>query len=375
MKPAKIFNLGLIGCGSFGQFCLQAFSRMPEVRICAVSDVDRRLVQKMSKLYHCSGYEDAGQLIKNPEVDLVHLVTPPVSHYKLGKLAAENGKHVLCEKPLALTMSRGRELLDTARKNKVILPVNFVLRHVPIVDIIKEVISSALLGEPIRAYFENYATDENLEPGHWFWDKEESGGIFIEHGVHFFDLYRYWFGEAEIIWAHTMQRDSTRQEDRVTCVLLHEKKILATHYHGFDQPKVLDRQLHRIIFERGDVTVLGWIPESLSIRFLGDTSVVDGLIELCPGSEYRILKRIPVAARKMKGRGKRISADSYNQIEFFSRIDKQELYSQAIINLLRDQLAFLINHQHQRVVQEENGLEALRLASQAAEYARKHRVN
>jgi len=375
IRPAKIFNLGLIGCGSFGQFCLKAFSRMPEVRIAAVADVDPGLVTKMSKLYRCSGYQKAEQLIKSTEIEIVHLVTPPSSHHYLGRLAAESGKHVLCEKPLALIMTEGKELLASARKNKVIMPVNFVLRHVPIVDIVKRIISSNLLGEPIRAYFENYATDENLEPGHWFWDTKKSGGIFIEHGVHFFDLYRHWFGEAEIIWANTLRRDSTQQEDRVTCAMLHEKKILASHYHGFDQPKVLDRQVHQIIFERGEVTVRGWIPESFTIKFLGDVSVLDGLMELCPGSEYRMLKRIPVAARKMKGRGKKISADSYNQIEFYSRIDKQELYSQAIMNLLRDQLAYLSNRKHQRIIQEENGLEALRLANQAAEYAKRHSVN
>ncbi|OGB67693.1 MAG: hypothetical protein A2Y94_12520, partial [Caldithrix sp. RBG_13_44_9] len=256
-------------------------------------------------------------------------------------------------------------------RNNVILPVNFVLRHVPIVDVIKGVISSGLLGEPLRAYFENYATDENLDPDHWFWDKKKSGGIFIEHGVHFFDLYRYWFGDAEIIWAHTMQRDSASQEDRVTCALLHKKTILATHYHGFDQPKVLDRQVHQIIFERGEVTVHGWIPESFSIKFLADDAVIADLMRLCPDSHHKILKRFPVVKREMRGRGKKISAAFYSQIDFYSKTDKQQLYRQAIINLLQDQIRYLTDPKHHRVIQEENGLEALRLAIQASKYAEK----
>ena len=62
-----------------------------------------------------------------------------------------------------------------------ILPVNLVLRYVPITNIIKEIIQSEILGDPLRAYFENYAIDSNLDKGHWFWDKKQSGGIFVEH--------------------------------------------------------------------------------------------------------------------------------------------------------------------------------------------------
>jgi predicted dehydrogenase len=369
MGLKKAINLGLIGCGSFGQFCLQAFSQMPAVRIYAIADLDHILVNRISRRYGCRGYHHPEELIKDPEVEIVHIVTPPSTHHYLGLLASRHGKHVLCEKPLALTITEGKELLKSAKKHKVIIPVNFVLRHVPIVDIVRKVILSGVLGDPLRAYFENYATDENLDSSHWFWDKNKSGGIFIEHGVHFFDLYRYWFGEAEIVWAHSLQRDSTSQEDRVMCVLLHQKKILATHYHGFDQPKVLDRQVHQIIFERGEVTVNGWIPESFSIRLLADDLIMSQIIDLCPDSQQRILNRFSATKQKMRGRGKKISTAYYSQIDYNSKIDKQQLYTQAIINLLQDQINYLKDPRHDRVIREENGLESLCLAIQASKYA------
>ncbi len=189
MKAMRRLNLGLIGIGSFGQFCLRAFSKMPELRIFAVADVDSQIVRQITKEYHCKGYTDPRQLVEDPEVEIVHIVTPPATHYPLSMLAVNNGKHVLCEKPLALRIEDGMKLVESARKNKVIVPVNFVLRYVPVVDLVKKIINDGWLGQPLRAYFENYATDEKLPASHWFWDKKESGGIFIEHGVHFFDLY------------------------------------------------------------------------------------------------------------------------------------------------------------------------------------------
>lgn len=369
MKEIRPLNLGLIGIGSFGQFCLRAFSKMPELRIFAVADVDPQIVRQMTKEYHCKGYSDPRQLVEDPEVDIVHIVTPPATHYSLSMLAVNNGKHVLCEKPLALRIEDGRKLVESARKNKVILPVNFVLRYVPVVDLVKKIISDGWLGQPLRAYFENYATDEKLPASHWFWDKKESGGIFIEHGVHFFDLYEFWFGKAEVIWAYTLHRKKDQQEDRVICCLKHQQSLLATHYHGFDQAGVLDRQVHHLVFERGEMIVRGWIPETLSVKLLADDSRLRQLMKSYPGGQYKILERFPENRRKMKGRGKNFSADFYAQLDFCSTVDKQQLYTQAIIHLMRDQISYIRNPAHQRIIQEENGLAALRVAIQASQLA------
>lgn len=369
MKENRPLNLGLIGAGSFGQFCLRAFSKMPELRIFAVADIDSQIVRKITKEYHCKGYTDPRQLIEDPEVEIVHIVTPPTTHYSLSRLAVNNGKHVLCEKPLALRIEDGMKLVESAKKNKRILPVNFVLRYVPVVDLVKKIISDGWIGQPLRAYFENYATDEKLPASHWFWDKKESGGIFVEHGVHFFDLYEFWFGKADVIWAYTLPREKNRQEDRVICCLKHQQSLLATHYHGFDQPGVLDRQEHHLVFERGEIIVHGWIPEIVSVKFLADDTLLSQLLKGYPGWHHKILQRFPDNRRKMKGRGKNFSADFYAQLDFYSALDKQQLYTQAIIHLMRDQISYIRNPEHQRKIQEENGLTALRLAVYASQLA------
>ena len=67
-------------------------------------------------------------------------------------------------------------------------------RYNPLYDVIAALIQTKCFGELLHGHFENDASDENLPPEHWFWDRSKSGGIFIEHGVHFFDTFAGWLG-------------------------------------------------------------------------------------------------------------------------------------------------------------------------------------
>ncbi len=342
---------------------------MPEIQMIAVADTNEELVKKTAKQYKILGYTNPEHLIGNSQIDMVHIVTPPNTHFKLALSAIKNGKHVLCEKPLALSLREGNELISTAKQNKVIIPVNFILRYVPIVELVKKIIVSSILGNPIRAYFENYAADENMGPEHWFWNKKISGGIFLEHGVHFFDLYNYWFGQAKVLWAHSEKRADSEQEDRVFCFLTHNSGVLTNHYHGFDQPKILDRQLHRILFETGEIIIRGWIPESMTIHALCDDAKIFQLKTLFSPTCFKILKNISPSNQEMRGRNKNLYANQYILLEHHSKVKKLKLYSQAIISLLKDQVKFIRDSGHCRVITEENGLEALKLALSASKFS------
>jgi predicted dehydrogenase len=368
VKEHPHIRLGLIGCGSFGKFCLSAFNYMDQVKIIAVADSNSEPAQKTGQSYAVDWHIDPHELILRKDIDIIHIVTPPSSHYPLAIEAIQQGKHVLCEKPLALTIEEADDLLKEAKQNERIIPVNFVLRYVKTANLVKQIIDSHALGEPIRAYFENYASDENLGSQHWFWDKEQSGGIFIEHGVHFFDLYRYWFGDADVIWASAQKRIKTIQEDRVFCTLAHKSGVLATHYHGFDQPNALDRQFHRLLFELGDIVVNGWIPQSLTLTGLVDDAKLDILKNICPDANVTLKEKYESSNQIMRGRGKIINTDKYIQLDYNSPIDKLSLYSEAIKVLLNDQISYLVDSKHPRMVTEENGRRALILGLQASKF-------
>jgi predicted dehydrogenase len=359
-------RVGMIGCGVFGKFCLDVYSKMGEIQLVAVSDIDKNTAVASAKQFGIQGYTDPDLLISDQNIDLIHIATPPYLHHSFGIEVLKQKKHVICEKPLAVSVAHANKMISLAWENNVIIPVNFVLRYVPIVDIVKRIIDSGILGQPLHASFENFAADENMEKNHWFWEKEKSGGIFVEHGVHFFDLYKYWFGDMKVLFAHAERRNNNAFIDRVSCFLRHKNGLLSSHYHGFDQPACMDRQLHRILLETGDLSVVGWIPESFTINAVLDEARLEKVQSIIPpSSEINIIESFDDQKKMMKGQGKNILATQKIQVQYNSPVDKQHLYSNAFRDLVLDQINYIKDRNHKRVISEKNGLIALELALEA----------
>jgi predicted dehydrogenase len=298
-------------------------------------------------------------------VDIVHIATPPSTHVELAFKAIAAGKHVLCEKPLAINLADADALLAAARSREVILPVNFVLRYSPVTEAVDRIIRSGILGRPLHAVFENFAQDEILGPRHWFWNAKISGGIFIEHAVHFFDLYAGWFGPGHVAAAHAVTREDSMAEDRVMCITHYNNGAVVYQYHGFDQAERMDRQNHHLLFELGDLYVYGWVPQSLAVTGLVDEEGLARFQTLLPGADVQVLETFRPQDQNFHSRWKERHATQRVRLTWGPGISKDALYRQCISQLMADQIAYLADRSHVRRVAESNGREALALAVQA----------
>jgi predicted dehydrogenase len=361
-------GLGLVGCGETGRLCLQAYSQIENIRPVAVADTIHKDADIAAQEFGLQSHNfDLEELILRNDIQMVHFATPPFSHYGLGLMGANEGKHVLCEAPLAVSVEEADALLDAARENNVIMPVNFVMRYNPINEAVKAIIDSHILGDVLHATLENYATDAWLGPDHWFWKKSMSGGIFIAHGVHFFDLYEWWLGSGKTISAHAEVRPGTRQEDRVMCTVRHDNGALVNHYHGFDQPKQLEDTFHRILFEKGVITIEGWLPQTLTINAIGGEKNIESLTEICAGCDIETLDSYENSQQSCRARGKLLSVTRAIKLRYTAEpVGKQTQYLWAATDLMADQLQYIADRSHQRRVVEENGRASLALAVEAA---------
>ena len=367
MTTNEPVGLGLVGCGAFGLFCLDAFAKMDSVRIAAVADVRGEAADEFGRTFGVPAFHDPADLIARDDVALVHVATPPSTHHELVLAAAAAGKHVLCEKPLACSVAGAEEMLAAAAGAGTIAPVNFVLRYNPVVECVKALIDSRALGKVLSARLTNCAGDTPLGPGHWFWDKDLSGGIFIEHGVHFFDLYSHWLGAGRVLSAHTELREGTSQEDRVMCTIAHDGGAIASHYHGFDQMALMDRTDHRLVCERGDICVDGWIPLSLTIDAAVDDEGAEIIGGICDGCDVEVAEAYDVGTTTGRGRQRRVTQRI--NLTHTPQPDKQTLYADSVKALLADQVAYIGDPSHPRRITEANGLAAVALAQRAATLA------
>jgi predicted dehydrogenase len=361
---------GLIGCGSFGQFCIDQYSKLDDVRLIAVADEDRERTQEAARKFDMIACDTPGQLLARQDVDLVHIATPPFTHYELTIEALSAGKHVLCEKPLATSVKHGREMIAAAGRAGKVLAVDLIMRYDPLAPLVGRLVREKLLGEPIRAFLENYAGDERLAPDHWFWDRARSGGIFIEHGVHFFDLFEDWFGQTEVLGACQLTRPGNAGiVDQVQCVCRYDPQVLTTFYHGFHQSDRMDRQEFRIVCERGDIRLSEWLPTTLRI----DAALLEGQAEaiaaMLPNARLRQIERFTGERRQVRSRHREYEVDALFTIESNVGMSKTELYGHVLRELLRDQVRYIIDPQHKRRLDEQAGLRCLVLAEEATRLA------
>lgn len=276
-------RLGVVGCGAFARFALGAVAGSPLVSLAALADPRQECLREAVRTWHEEGGPPGGaaagaggvgvklvahgeDVCRDPAVDLVWVLAPPYLHYDLARTALEKGKAVFLEKPGALRSDQMEELADLAERSGVPASVDFVLRRTPLAAAVARLVEEGVLGLPERALLENVAHDEQLPRGHWFWDPSLSGGIFVEHGVHFFDLAGWWFGEGEVRGALALRRTAWEEApvDRVFCACLHgDPAVLCTHYHSFTTVKRFERAYWRLVFRRGFLELAGWIPVAL----------------------------------------------------------------------------------------------------------------
>jgi predicted dehydrogenase len=366
----QTLGLGVIGCGGFGLFALQQFVQTPGVRLVGMAGTARPAALAAARRFGLEDVVEIERLLDLPELDLVYIATPPFLHHQQVRRSLEAGKHVICEKPLALSLAEADELVDLARRRDLLLVANLMQRYNRVFDLVGELIRRRLLGEVLHGYFENYASDENLPPEHWFWDREKSGGIFIEHGVHFFDLLAGWLGPGEVVAAQVSVRGSAPCEDQVQCTVRYGGGVHVNFYHGFHQPGRLDRQELRLVFERGDLTLYGWVPTSLRIHGVADEGAMRQLCELLEGARVDAIETYGPSDRACRGHGQQY--DVYQQFELHWGDHRRKLptYCDLLRQLMADQVAWIRDRSHKRRVTEENGRDSVAMACAADRLAR-----
>ncbi|SED61508.1 Gfo/Idh/MocA family protein [Streptomyces sp. Ag109_O5-10] len=258
-------RVALVGCGAFGTFVLDAIHDIPALRIVACADADRRRAQVLADRYGAAVHTSVADVAAAPDVDVVVLATPPAAHADAAVTALRAGKHVFCEKPMALGVADAARVEAETRGSRGVFVIDHVLRYNPLLRLLKRLGEEQLL-DPLRRFaFENDASDEDLGPGHWFWDPARSGGIQVEHGVHFFDAANALMGSVPFQVQGTEVRRAEGPVDIVVATAVHPGGAVATHTHSFTHAHRAERQLMRLDYGFAEARVTGWIPTRATI--------------------------------------------------------------------------------------------------------------
>ena len=192
----KQVNVAIIGTGGIAGAHIGGYKALPNVKVVAVCDIDVEKAKAYAEKHGVpadSVYEDYNEMLRRDDIDAVSVCTWNAAHAPATIAALDAGKHVICEKPMAMNTAEALAMEEAARRNNKILMIGFVRRYGNDCKIVRDFIEADAIGDIYYAkatYLRRHGC-----PGRWFGDVRYSGGgPLIDLGVHVIDLSRYLMG-------------------------------------------------------------------------------------------------------------------------------------------------------------------------------------
>jgi predicted dehydrogenase len=195
----------VIGAGYFSKFQLEAWSRIPEVRVLAVCDLVQSKAQEAAAAIGIGRvYTDWREMIEREHPTLVDIITPPSTHEEICAFTMARGIHTICQKPLAPTLEASERIVALSRSGRARLMVHENWRWQPWYRKIKELQQTGVLGEFTHLHFrmrmgDGWGERAYLDRQPFFRDYPRL--LLYETGVHFVDTFRYLLGEVVEVYS------------------------------------------------------------------------------------------------------------------------------------------------------------------------------
>ncbi|HPU85921.1 MAG TPA: Gfo/Idh/MocA family oxidoreductase [Candidatus Latescibacteria bacterium] len=228
-------RVGVIGVGGMGTgHCEGLTKNVEETVLTAVCDIDPNVAKEKAKTYGVKAFTSHKKLIKSGLVDAVTIATPHYFHSPIAVAAFEAGLHVLSEKPIAVTVRAGDEMIAAAKASGLVFGVMFQHRTRPVSQAMKKIVSSGVLGRIYRAMMveTHFRTQGYYDSATWraTW-KGEGGGVLLNQAPHGIDIFTWLVGLPKKVKAVTRTwRHRIEVEDEASALLEWENGAVG-YYH------------------------------------------------------------------------------------------------------------------------------------------------
>lgn len=197
-------KFALVGAGFIAQSHASAIKQIKGSNIVAVVDKIEEKGRKLAEDCNAKYYTDIDEMLKDADVDCVDICVPTFLHEEMVLKAAAARKHILCEKPLALSIKEADNMIKAVKDNGVKAMVGHALRFWPEYAKIKEYLDSGILGKPLQAFCQRLAVTPDWHQGKWGLSEKLGGGAALDLHIHDLDYLIWLFGKPAIVMAQGM---------------------------------------------------------------------------------------------------------------------------------------------------------------------------
>jgi myo-inositol 2-dehydrogenase/D-chiro-inositol 1-dehydrogenase len=211
MNPVRF---ALAGFGAWGKFHAQSIAGNLDAQLVAITAPSEASREEARKLYpEAQIFADSLEMIAKADFDIIDIATPSHTHREIALAAMQKGKHVLLEKPMAITLEDCKAIVAGARDHGVHLAVGHELRLSSQWGRIKEIIAAGTIGDPQYVLVELLRKPYRTGASGWRYDQNRVGSWVLEEPIHFFDLARWYLegsGDPVELYAYGNSRDPQR---------------------------------------------------------------------------------------------------------------------------------------------------------------------
>jgi UDP-N-acetyl-2-amino-2-deoxyglucuronate dehydrogenase len=224
-----MINFAIVGCGHIAHKHAESIQCVPGAHLHAVCDTNCNILEEFTKKTGAIGYSDFNEMLNNPDIHVVNICTPSGLHERLAVLAAQAGKHVIVEKPVALTLESTDRIGEACRINGVKCSVVHPNRFRPAVTELKQAIDQGRFGKisHVNATVRWNRNQAYYDQADWRGTKAMDGGVLMNQAIHNLDLLLWLMGPVKKLQAITSTRlRDIETEDVAVAVLEFENGAL-----------------------------------------------------------------------------------------------------------------------------------------------------
>jgi len=198
-QKGRFVKFAVVGLGNIGSRHLAVIDADPRARLEDICDIKNDRVEKYSGLYKVTGHTDFTEMLRTTSAEVINICTPHGLHAPMAIEASEAGKHILVEKPMALTVADTHRMDEAAKKNNIRLMVVWQNRHNVPIKLAKKALEDKALGQIYVVHCSVLwnRPQSYYDRSDWLGRKELEGGPLYTQCSHFIDLLIYMFGDIQ----------------------------------------------------------------------------------------------------------------------------------------------------------------------------------
>ena len=209
-------KIAVIGLAGVGRAHVDRWAKNPNAELVSVCDIVPQIAADFASEYSVKGYTSAEEMLDTEDLTAISICTPPKIHLVLARAAAARGIHVLCEKPMASTVSDCKEMIDVCRSAGIVLQIGHKKRFLPPLLRLKELTEGEF---GTIQYMVHRYPHPGMSNKDWFWAEDDGGGPILENAVHAADILGFLMGDVEQVYAEGGTFFAPHRKPQIDCAM------------------------------------------------------------------------------------------------------------------------------------------------------------